>query len=90
MSIDIHENHRRTIPNDVDPDLLSKAQFPTRLAFSVKETAATLGVSEKTVRRLVARRLLNPSRALRHLLISKKEVERFLEHTTVKEPNVNI
>lgn len=70
---------------DVPP--LSEAQFPTRtprMAFSVMETAEALGVSEKTVRRLVARRLLNPSRALRHLLISKKEVERFLEETAVQ------
>jgi excisionase family DNA binding protein len=55
-----------------------------RLAFSVKETAAMLGVSEKTIRRLVARGLLRTSRALRHLLIPKKEIERFLEQTTLK------
>ena len=55
---------------------------PPRLAFSVRETAEALGVSEKTIRRLIDRQLLNPSRALRHLLISKKEVERFLEETT--------
>ena len=69
---------------DGEVPVLSEAQFPSRtprMAFSVRETADTLGVSEKTVRRLVARRLLNPSRALRHLLISKKEVERFLEET---------
>ena len=68
-----------------DSPALSQAQFPPRnprLAFSVKETADVLGVSEKSVRRLVVRRLLNPSRALRHLLISKKEVERFLEETS--------
>jgi len=55
-----------------------------RLAFSVRETAEMLGVSEKTVRRLISRGLLRPSRALRHLLIAKKEIERFLEQTTVK------
>jgi excisionase family DNA binding protein len=43
-----------------------------------------LGVSEKTVRRLTSRGLLRPSRALRHLLIPKKEIERFLEQTTSK------
>ena len=53
-----------------------------RLAFSVKETADILGLSEKTIRRLVARRLLRSSRALRHLLIPKKEIERFLDQTT--------
>ena len=65
---------------------LSEAQFPQRiprLAYSLKETADTLGVSEKSVRRLVARRLLNPSRALRHLIFSKKEIERFLIETAM-------
>lgn len=55
-----------------------------RLAFSVRETAEMLGISEKTVRRLIRRGLLRPSRALRHLLIPKKEIERFLEQTTAK------
>lgn len=55
-----------------------------RMAFSVRETADILGVSEKTVRRLVGRKLLRPSRALRHLLIPKKEIERFLDETTTK------
>ncbi len=54
---------------------------PARMAFSLKETAGLLGVSEKTVRRLVARRLIRPSRALRHLLIAKREIERFLAET---------
>lgn len=63
---------------------LADANMPPipRLAFSVKETAEALGVSEKSVRRLVARRLLNPSRALRHLLFSRKEVERFLAESS--------
>jgi|GEM_PF-561063 len=52
-----------------------------RLAYGVSETAEILGVSEKTVRRLISRRLLRASRALRHLLIPKKEIERFLDDT---------
>ena len=61
---------------------LSSERFGCRLAFSVKEAAEILGVSEKTIRRLVARGLLRSSKALRHLLIPKKEIERFLETTT--------
>ncbi|PWU19839.1 MAG: hypothetical protein C5B50_05265 [Verrucomicrobia bacterium] len=53
----------------------------SRVAFNVKETAAMLGICEKSVRRLVARGLLRPSRALRHLLIPKNEIERFLKET---------
>lgn len=52
-----------------------------RLAFSVSETAIILGVSEKSVRRLIDRKLLRPSRALRHLLIPRSEIERFLHNT---------
>jgi len=66
---------------------LAQARFPARnerMAFSVRETADLLGISEKSIRRLVARRLLQPSRALRHLLFSKKEVDRFLEETSMK------
>jgi excisionase family DNA binding protein len=66
-------------------DMRDTASGPRlRLAFSVKEAAQILGVSEKSVRRLVDRRLLRPSRALRHLLIPRKEIERFLDETIVE------
>jgi excisionase family DNA binding protein len=52
-----------------------------RLAYGVRETAQLLGVSDKSVRRLIARGLLKPSRALRHLLIPRAEIERFLKET---------
>jgi len=52
-----------------------------RLAYGVDETATMLGVCPKTVRRLICRGLLRPSRALRHLLISRREIDRFLEDT---------
>ena len=54
-----------------------------RLAFSVKEAAQMLGVSEKTVRRLINRGLLRSSRAIRHLLIPRKAIERFLDETSM-------
>ena len=80
-----HENVA-TSPVDVksDPPAAQPVFLPPRLAFSVKETAAMLGLSEKTIRRLVSRRLLRSSHALRHLLIPKKEIERFLELTLPK------
>ena len=52
-----------------------------RLAYSVEETAQMLGVCTKSVRRLIARGLLRPSRALRHLLIPKAEIDKFLKDT---------
>lgn len=56
-----------------------------RLALSVKETAEALGVCEKTVRRLIQRRLLRASTALRHWLIPKAEIERFLRETSARD-----
>jgi excisionase family DNA binding protein len=74
------QNGSSFAPDELDASL---PDHP-RLAYSVRETAKILGVSEKTVRRLISRKLLRASRALRHLLISKKEIERFLDETTVK------
>jgi excisionase family DNA binding protein len=54
---------------------------PPRLAYRVNETAQMLGISEKSVRRLIARGLLRTSKALRHLLIPRSEIERFLKET---------
>jgi len=36
------------------------------------------GISEITLRRLIARGLIKPNRALRHILIPKSELDRFL------------
>ena len=55
--------------------------MPPRLAYSLKETAAMLGICDKSVRRLIHRGLIHPSRALRHILIPKTEIERFLRDT---------
>jgi len=54
---------------------------PIRLAFSVRETADMLGLSEITVRRFVLGDLLRASRALRHHRTMKHEIERFLRET---------
>src|SRR6266567_2626416 len=56
--------------------------FPPRLAFTIEETAYVLGgVCPKTVRRLIARKLLHPSRALRCPLIPIWEIVRYLSET---------
>jgi excisionase family DNA binding protein len=71
-------------PDNLGPPEREADQIPDlmRMAFSVRETAKILGVSDKTVRRLIDRKLLRASRALRHLLIPKKEIERFLQETS--------
>jgi len=55
--------------------------LPQRLAYSLKETALMLGICEKSVRRLIHRGLIRPCRALRHILIPKTEIDRFLRDT---------
>lgn len=47
---------------------------PARLASTVKEAEETLGVSQITVYRLVARGLLKPSLALRKKVFAKSEI----------------
>jgi len=56
-----------------------------RLALNLQGTAAALGISEISVRRLVRRGLLRPSRALRTLVFPLKEIERFLAATTTED-----
>ncbi len=49
-------------------------------ALKIKDAAQYLGgVSNVTVRRLIQRGLIEPNRALRHILISIGELDRFLE-----------
>lgn len=52
-----------------------------RKAYSIQETAEILGVSPNSIRRLVDRRQIRASRALRHLLIPATEIDRFLKAT---------
>lgn len=59
---------------------MEPASLP-RIAYSIKEVAQMLGVCQRTVRRLIARGLLKPSKALRHIRISANELERFLKET---------
>lgn len=53
-----------------------------RLAYTLKETAEILGISQATVYRLLYRGLLRSSLALRSKLIAKSEIERFLKDTS--------
>ena len=52
-----------------------------RLAFTVSETAAMLGLSPKSIRRLLDLGLLRASKALRHKVIPKSEIHRFLNES---------
>lgn len=52
-----------------------------RLAFTVKETCQTLGISRTALWRLEKRGLIKPSRAFRTRLYPRAELLRFLEET---------
>lgn len=57
---------------------------PERRVYTVGEAAIVLNVSTKTIRRLLARRLLTGSKALRKILIPKEQIEAFLKSTCDK------
>lgn len=54
----------------------------TRMGYSVAETAKLLGVSSRSIRRLLDRKLLKGSRALRTIIIPRSEIEKFLTDTS--------
>jgi hypothetical protein len=59
---------------------LTPSSLP-RLAFTMRETAVILGLSYITVHRLIQRGLLKCSGAIRHKIIPRTEIERFLRET---------
>jgi excisionase family DNA binding protein len=52
-----------------------------QMVYTVEETAEILKVCEKTVYRLVERKMLHAVKALRHLRITKKSLDAFLAST---------
>ena len=60
-------------------EISQKSLPPDRQAYTVKEVADMLGVTPKSVYRLLARNLLRSLKALRHHRIPRKELERFLQ-----------
>lgn len=51
---------------------------PEKLAYNKKEAAEAIGVSERTIDNLIKRKLLKRNGALRHVIVPRAEVERFL------------
>jgi hypothetical protein len=52
--------------------------LPHRAAYRIKEFAQIVGVSEKSVRRAIARGLIKVNRSFRIILIPATEVSRFV------------
>ena len=61
--------------------IMKKLECQIKKYYTVKEAAIYLAVCEKSVRRLIGRGLLKPSRALRKLLIPLSELEDFFDRT---------
>ena len=59
----------------------SKKHLP-KLSYTLTETAYSTGLSERTIRRLIDRGLLCKSKATRRIVVSHREIERFLSETT--------
>ena len=55
-----------------------------RLAYTMRETAAILGVSYITVHRLLKRGKIRASDAIRNKVIPQTEIERFLRESIVQ------
>jgi hypothetical protein len=53
-----------------------------KMGFKRAEAAAYLGVTAVTIDRLTKRGLLHPSRALRHPIYAKTDLDRFLQETS--------
>jgi len=58
-----------------------KRPGPEPLVYTIDDAATVLRISTKSVRRLIKRNLLSGSKALRKILIPRKQVENFLKST---------
>jgi len=56
--------------------------YVEKKGLKLAEAAIYLGVAPVTIDRLTKRGLLHPSRALRHPIYSKDDLDRFLKNTT--------
>jgi len=59
----------------------SKSTAPEPLVHTIEETAIILNCSTKSVRRLIHRGFFSPCKALRKILIPRKQIEDFLTAT---------
>lgn len=66
------------MPENQNTNKLPAQPLP-RLSFTMMETAQMLGISYISVHRLLKRGLLKSSTALRHKLIPRSEIDRFLK-----------
>ena len=77
--------HKSQIPKTNRNGDSTNAEAKTHIekkGFKRAEAAVYLGVAKITIDRLTKRGLLHPSRALRHPIYSKDDLDRFLRETS--------
>lgn len=79
----IHSHRKKKIMQNENITTPTKDNTNTlpRLAYTMRETAAIIGVSYITVHRLIKRGKLRSSDALRNKVIPRTEIERFLRES---------
>jgi hypothetical protein len=74
---------KQQTPNDDDPSAVAVIKIHVeKKGFKRAEAAIYLGVAKITIDRLTKRGLLHPSRALRHPIYSRDDLDRFLRETS--------
>lgn len=76
MTIDVLEGACGISPQPILME--TKRSHVEKLTYTTKEAAIALGLSEMTIYRLLQRRKLHALPDLRHKIIPRKEIERFL------------
>jgi hypothetical protein len=78
-------NQNDQLPKATNPFRKSNVElkpFIEKKGFKRAEAATYLGVTAVTIDRLTKRGLLHPSRALRHPIYSRDDLDRFLRETS--------
>jgi excisionase family DNA binding protein len=58
-------------------------QSPEQFWFDVNESATYLGISPRSIRRLVKRGLIKKSLGIRQILIHREDLEKYRQNTTI-------
>jgi Helix-turn-helix domain len=77
----IETHHCLNSDEDLPEGYISPKELAARTFVTVKETAFLLNMSEKSVRRLIKRKLLSASKGLGKILIPVQEIGNYLKRT---------
>jgi len=61
--------------------MVTSSQKPTKNVYTLKEASEFLGISPRSVERLIARGLLRKSKSLRRVMLPGADVESLVERT---------